>query len=139
MAPKKSGNKKGPIGIKIKVPVEEPTTPTSGPLNLATIKKPFKNPRYTTPKKNKNLKQLLAMEKTQDLSPDIPTYQNIECPPSIRPQKKYCDITGLEARYTDPKTGLRYHSAEIYQFIRTLSVPNVQAYLSSRNAAVILK
>lgn len=106
------------------------------------------------------------MEKTQDLSPDIPTCkslslqsnrhyimslcqssqilhacvdQNIECPPSIRPQKKYCDITGLEARYTDPKTGLRYHSAEIYQFIRTLSVPNVQAYLSSRNAAVILK
>lgn len=65
--------------------------------------------------------------------------QNIECPPSILPQKKYCDVTGLEAKYTDPKTGLRYHNAEIYQFIRTLSVPSVQAYLGSRNAAVVLK
>ena len=55
------------------------------------------------------------------------------------PQKKYCDITGLTSKYTDPKTGLRYHNAEIYQFIRTLSVPNVQAYLASRNAAVVLK
>lgn len=55
------------------------------------------------------------------------------------PQKKYCDITGLDAKYTDPKTGLRYHNAEIYQFISTLGVPNVQAYLASRNAAVVLK
>lgn len=67
------------------------------------------------------------------------TDQNIECPPSILPQKKYCDVTGLEAKYTDPKTGLRYHNAEIYQFIRTLNVPSVQAYLGSRNAAVVLK
>jgi INO80 complex subunit C len=55
------------------------------------------------------------------------------------PQKKYCDITGLDASYTDPKTSLRYHNVEIYQFIRTLGVPNVQAYLASRNAAVVLK
>ncbi|KAI9312191.1 chromatin-remodeling complex subunit ies6 [Dichotomocladium elegans] len=110
-----------------------------GPLNLTTIKKPFKNPRYHAPKKAKNLKQVLAAEKTQDLALNIPTYQNIECPPSIQPHQKYCDITGLLARYTDPKTGLRYHNAEIYQFIRTLSVPNVQAYLASRNAAVVLK
>lgn len=103
------------------------------------------------------------MERDQQLALDIPTCksclsvnkavqsyilihiyltkldENIECPPSILPQKKYCDITGLDAKYTDPKTGLRYHSAEIYQFIRTLGVPNVQAYLASRNAAVVLK
>lgn len=90
-------------------------------------------------KKNKNLKQILTLERDRQLALDIPTYENIECPPSILPQKKYCDITGLEAKYTDPKTGLRYHSAEIYQFIRTLGVPNVQAYLASRNAAVVLK
>ena len=23
--------------------------------------------------------------------------------------KHYCDITGLPSKYTDPKTGLRYH------------------------------
>ncbi|OAD67183.1 hypothetical protein PHYBLDRAFT_128309, partial [Phycomyces blakesleeanus NRRL 1555(-)] len=100
---------------------------------------PFKNPKYSSPKKSKNLKQVLALEKAQELALDIPTYQNIECPPSVLPQKKYCDITGLDAKYTDPKTSLRYHNAEIYQFIRTLGVPNVQTYLASRNAAVVLK
>ncbi|KAI8329322.1 YL1 nuclear protein C-terminal domain-containing protein [Chlamydoabsidia padenii] len=108
-------------------------------LNLNLEKKPFKNTKYATQKKSKNLKQILALEKAQELSLDIPTYSNIECPPSIRPQKKYCDITGLSANYTDPKSGLRYHNTEIYQFIRTLGVPSIQAYLGSRNAAVVLK
>jgi INO80 complex subunit C len=36
-----------------------------------------------------------------------------EAPPSLRPSKKYCDITGLEAPYTDPKSRLRYHNADI--------------------------
>lgn len=67
------------------------------------------------------------------------TDQNIESPPSIRPIKKYCDITGLDAKYTDPKTGLRYHNAEVYQFIKGLGVSSVQAYLGSRNAAVVLR
>ncbi|ORX58210.1 chromatin-remodeling complex subunit ies6 [Hesseltinella vesiculosa] len=108
-------------------------------INLHQCKRPFKNPKYHTPKKWKNLKQVLTLEKTQDFDLDIPTYQSIECPPSVRPQKKYCDITGLEAKYTDPKTGLRYHNNEIYKVIRTLGVPGVQAYLANRNAAVILK
>ncbi|KAI9281536.1 YL1 nuclear protein C-terminal domain-containing protein [Sporodiniella umbellata] len=110
-----------------------------GPLNLLVEKKPFKKANYKTVKKNKNLKQILTIERERQLTLDIPTYENIECPPSVLPQKKYCDITGLDAKYTDPKTALRYHNAEIYQFIRTLGVPNVQAYLSSRNAAVVLK
>ncbi|GAA5815296.1 hypothetical protein MFLAVUS_008802 [Mucor flavus] len=110
-----------------------------GPLNLLTSKRPFKNPRYKSAKKNKNLKQILTMERDRVFALDIPTYENIECAPSVLPQKKYCDITGLDAKYTDPKTSLRYHNAEIYQFISTLGVPNVQAYLASRNAAVVLK
>ncbi|KAF7722869.1 chromatin-remodeling complex subunit ies6 [Apophysomyces ossiformis] len=117
----------------------ESTETGSGPLNLLLARKTFKSSHYTTPKKSKNLKQILAMEKTQEYALDVPTYQNIECAPSVLPQKKYCDITGLDAKYTDPKTGLRYHNAELYQFIRTLGVPNVQAYLGSRNAAVVLK
>ncbi|KAI7862020.1 ino eighty subunit 6 [Spinellus fusiger] len=112
---------------------------TVGPLNLALVKKPFKNTHYSVPKKSKNLKQILTMEKAQEFALHVPTYQNIECPPSVMPQKKYCDVTGLDASYTDPKTTLRYHNAEIYQFIRTLGVPNVQTYLGSRNAAVVLK
>ncbi|KAI8879494.1 hypothetical protein K501DRAFT_287349 [Backusella circina FSU 941] len=136
MAPKKPGTKKPAFGRK--------SSPVSddeyiGPLNILASKRSFKNPNYKTVKKNKNLKQILTIEKDQDFSLDTPTYQNIECAPSVLPQKKYCDITGLEATYTDPKTGLRYHNVEIYQFIRTLGVPNVQAYLASRNAAVVLK
>ncbi|KAI8360846.1 YL1 nuclear protein C-terminal domain-containing protein [Choanephora cucurbitarum] len=106
---------------------------------MLTANKSFKNKAYKNTKKNKNLKQILTLEREQSYAFDVPTYENIECAPSVQPQKKYCDITGLEAKYTDPKTGLRYHNAEIYQFIRTLGVPNVQAYLGSRNAAVVLK
>lgn len=64
---------------------------------------------------------------------------SVEAPPSLRPRKKFCDITGLlvsgkentcqrgfvlilihlQAPYTDPKTNLRYHSVEIYEIIKT--------------------
>lgn len=50
---------------------------------------------------------------------------SVEAPPSLLPAKRYCDVTGLQVRlmltqalYTDPKTRLRYHSAEIYDIIR---------------------
>src|SRR5208282_4077105 len=36
-------------------------------------------------------------------------WSDIDAPPSLLPQKKYCDITGLEGKYTDPKTKLRFH------------------------------
>lgn len=45
----------------------------AGPLNLASIEKPFKSSKYKTPKKSKNLKQILAAEKTQDLDLNVPT------------------------------------------------------------------
>lgn len=41
------------------------------------------------------------------------TDHEYEAPPSLRPPKKYCDVTGLEAPYTDPKSRLRYHNADI--------------------------
>ncbi|CAJ0890556.1 6709_t:CDS:2, partial [Entrophospora sp. SA101] len=66
------------------------------PMNLHLVDKPFKNPRYKTPKKLKNLKQILAAERNQNIPLNVPTYSNIEAPPSIFPQKKYCDLTGLE-------------------------------------------
>lgn len=64
---------------------------------------------------------------------------NIEAPPSLLPKRKYCDVTGLEAHYTDPKTGLRYHSAQVYAFIKKLSTAQIQECLSFRNAHVVLK
>lgn len=69
------------------------------------------------------------------------TYTNIESAPSLNPanQKRYCDITGLPAPYTDPKTRLRYHNREIFAVIRTLGQGAAESYLEARGAHVVLK
>ncbi|KAG9000454.1 chromatin-remodeling complex subunit ies6, partial [Tulasnella sp. 427] len=59
-------------------------------------------------------------------------YSTIEAPPSLIPATRYCDITGLEAPYTDPLTGLRYHDKDVFAHIRTLKPSAVQSYLSLR-------
>ncbi|KAG9295716.1 hypothetical protein G9A89_001733 [Geosiphon pyriformis] len=109
------------------------------PLNLNNVLKPYKNPRYKAAKRAKNVKQIVAAERLLNIPLDIPTYSNIEAPPSLIPQKKYCDITGLEAKYTDPKTRLRYYSSEVYKEIKQMSPGVVQDYLGLRNAAVVLR
>jgi INO80 complex subunit C len=69
------------------------------------------------------------------------TYTNIESAPSLHPahQKHYCDITGLPSKYTDPKTGLRYHDKEIFAVVRTLPQGVPYNYLAARGAHVVLK
>lgn len=87
----------------------------------------------------KHLKQILQAENYQTYPADEPTYVNIEAPPSMYPAKKYCDITGFEARYTDPRTKLRYANAEVFKRIRFLPDDYIQGYLALRNAAIVLK
>ncbi|MCL7048750.1 hypothetical protein MKW94_021872 [Papaver nudicaule] len=87
----------------------------------------------------KHLKQILQAENYQACSPDEPTYVNIETPPSKYPSKKFCDITGCEARYIDPRTNLRYANTDVFKHIRILPNEYVQRYLTLRNAAVVLK
>lgn len=69
------------------------------------------------------------------------TYTNIESAPSLHPssQRHYCDITGLPAPYTDPKTRLRYHNGEIFGVIRSLGQGSTEGYLSARGAQTVLK
>lgn len=71
----------------------------------------------------------------------VATYTNIESAPSLLPshQKRYCDITGLPAPYTDPKTRLRYHNMEIFGVIRNLGPGMAEKYLEARGANVVLK
>ena len=71
----------------------------------------------------------------------IATYTNIESAPSLHPahQKHYCDITGLPAPYTDPKTRLRYHNKEIFEVVRSLTQGAAESYLEARGAHVVLK
>ena len=64
---------------------------------------------------------------------------SIEAPPSTYPAKKYCDLTGQPARYTDPKTKLRYADAAAFEALQRLSPEQVQATLALRRAAVVLK
>lgn len=71
----------------------------------------------------------------------IATYTNIESAPSFHPahQKHYCDITGLPAPYTDPKTRLRYHNKEVFDYVRGLNQGAAERYLEARGAHVVLK
>lgn len=64
---------------------------------------------------------------------------NIEAPPSVYPPKKYCDVTGRLARYTDPKTKLHYADAAAFAAVRRLSTEQVQARLALRRAFIPLK
>jgi INO80 complex subunit C len=67
------------------------------------------------------------------------TYTSIAAAPSLKPKKKYCDITGLPAKYKDPKTGLYYYNAEVYAVVKGLSTTQVQEYLGARGANTVLK
>lgn len=71
----------------------------------------------------------------------VATYTNIESAPSLHPgqQRHYCDLTGLPARYTDPKTRLRYHNKEVFGVVRTLPQGVAEKYLEARAAHVVLK
>lgn len=80
-----------------------------------------------------------GMKQDLDEEEDIPTYTSIEAPPSVWPQKHYCDITGLEAPYTDPATGLRYHDKSVYDVIKSLSVSSAKDYLSARGVNSVVK
>ncbi|CAH8273729.1 unnamed protein product [Arabidopsis lyrata] len=84
----------------------------------------------------KHLKQILQAENFQ---PDLPTYVNIQSPPSTQPCKRICDLTGYEAPYVDPRTNLRYANAHVFKTLRSLSSDQVHHYLSIRNAALVLK
>lgn len=67
------------------------------------------------------------------------TYTNIESAPSLAHSKHYCDITGLAAPYTDPKTRLRYHNKEVFVVARSLGQGAAESYLEARGAHVVLK
>ncbi|KAJ2921305.1 hypothetical protein H1R20_g15793, partial [Candolleomyces eurysporus] len=109
--------------------------------------RPFKNPYYNknVNRRAKNLKTVLGQEREKDRlkrealrkskaekaamgmmdvdgddEEEEPNYSSIEAPPSVWPPRHYCDITGLEAPYTDPATGLRYHDKSVYEIIQGL-------------------
>ncbi|WVZ77018.1 hypothetical protein U9M48_024921 [Paspalum notatum var. saurae] len=100
----------------------------------------------------KHLRLLLQAADASSMPPDRPNCEqstlqdpsstldlNIQSPPSIYPPKRYCDITGFEAPYVDPRTKLRYADPEVFKHIRMLHDDYVQRYLALRNASTPLK
>ena len=81
----------------------------------------------------------LRLHACSGVSTDSRADVSVEAPPSAYPAKKFCDLTGQPARYTDPKTKLRYADAAAFAALRSLSPEQVQAYLALRRAAVVLK
>ncbi len=128
--------------VVTKEPTVETRIPSIDEADISQLHKAFKNPKYKRPK-TRNLKQILAAEasarQTNPIDPNLPTFSNIEATPSLMPQKHYCDVTGLIARYTDPKSKMRYHNKEVYEFIRTLPPGIDQAYLQLRKSQIVLK
>ncbi|ESP03218.1 hypothetical protein LOTGIDRAFT_237822 [Lottia gigantea] len=82
----------------------------------------------------KNLKQIIAGDRSFPWKPTDVTYGSIDAPPSFRPGKKYSDISGLEASYVDPQTKLRYATAEEFSHVRILPGDIVTGYLALRKA-----
>eukprot|EP00834_Sanchytrium_tribonematis_P006504 NODE_484_length_6933_cov_0.508341.p8 type:complete len:103 gc:universal NODE_484_length_6933_cov_0.508341:5510-5818(+) len=95
---------------------------------------PFKNEDSAKITRRKRFTYKAFLEKERARPINVITYTTLLAPPSLVPQKKYCDITGLIAHYNDPKTGLRYHNQEVYAYIRGLTQYTCQEYLKIRNA-----
>ncbi|KAB5533022.1 hypothetical protein PHYPO_G00126830 [Pangasianodon hypophthalmus] len=124
---------------------------TTADVGPEPVTKPlsFKDPNFVhsgiggaaAGKKNrtwKNLKQILAAERALPWKISDPNYYNIDAPPSLKPPKKYSDISGLPANYTDPQTKLRFTSSEEFSYIRLLPTDVVTGYLALRKATCIV-
>lgn len=91
------------------------------------------------PDQDENDNNDTTKQTTKRLTPKV-TYFNINAPPSMKPPKKYCDITGLNGPYTSPTNNIRYHNSEIYKIIVKPMAPGTdQEYLKLRGANFVLK
>ena len=102
---------------------------------------PFKDPNFKHSnivgnKKRpwKTLKQILASEQNLNWPENSIRYTSISAPPSFKPSKKYCDLSGLEALYTDPQSKLNYECSEEFAEIRKLPSDIIEGYLQLRKA-----
>ncbi|QPG74920.1 hypothetical protein FOA43_002258 [Brettanomyces nanus] len=115
---------------------------------LETAEK-FKNPdRKNSKRRYKSSRQVMndenkRIQKKRDESeeplPNLVTYHSLSAPPSFRPIKTYCDITGLATNYKSPNTRLRFYDKECYDLVKSLPPGVDQQYLALRNANVVLK
>nr|CAD7432962.1 unnamed protein product [Timema monikensis] len=101
----------------------------------------FKDPAFQHSSKSTNkkrawrsLKQIVAQERVLPWPEDAVHYSSIDALPSFKPAKKYSDISGLLAKYTDPQTKLHFAVAEEFSTVRSLPMDITAGYLSLRRA-----
>ena len=108
-------------------------------LDTSRTPKPFRNPHFHPPaRRNKPLKQLLSESQRSTPTP-TPSYAALAAAPSRKPKRKYCDITGVPARYRDAKTGLRVADMHVARVVRAFGTARVQELLALRAANTVLK
>lgn len=119
---------------KTKQSEDSKSTASSADTSASLPTLPFKKSTYVTPvRRPKTLKQI------SELTAPGWTYWSLVVPPSRLPRRRYCDVTGLPGIYTEPRTGMRYYGAEVYQMVRGMEPDAVQRFLKIRNAHTIVK
>ncbi|KAK7494992.1 hypothetical protein BaRGS_00013871 [Batillaria attramentaria] len=83
----------------------------------------------------KNLKQIVATERSLPWQRTDVTYSSLDAPPSFKPARKYSDLSGLSSKYTDPQTKIRFANAEEFTRARMLPSDLVTGYLALRKAS----
>ncbi|CAD8099929.1 unnamed protein product [Paramecium sonneborni] len=89
-------------------------------------KKELKSRRQSQSRKFNNIKAQVQINNSAF------NYLSIEAPPSLKPAKRYCDVTGFEAKYKDPVTQLYYCDAIVFNYIRNCPKATAEAYLNIR-------
>lgn len=92
------------------------------------------NPDEETVKEIEKDKKIIS-----EPTPSFSSYLSVEAPPSVRPRKWWCDVTGLEGKYKSPRHGLRYHNPEVFAIVQSMAPGVDQQYLELRNANVVLR
>lgn len=102
----------------------------------------YKGARLILNEESRRITQLQEEDKLKN--PDKPpvervTYFSIAAPPSLKPIRTYCDVTGLPTNYKSPHNQIRFYDKECYEIVRSMPPGVDQQYLSLRGANVILK
>ncbi|GAA6042958.1 hypothetical protein JCM8097_000021 [Rhodosporidiobolus ruineniae] len=106
---------------------------------LAKVESEMGEEREDESEEKKQERRRRREEAVQGVMHDVVSYASVEAPPSLLPPKRYCDVTGLEAKYLDPKSTLRYHNPEVYEVLRSFQPAVIQAYLAVRGMGVVLR
>ncbi|VEU21756.1 DEKNAAC102588, partial [Brettanomyces naardenensis] len=81
-------------------------------------KRKYKSTRQVMNDESKRVQQ--KRDESEKPFTNMITYQSLTAPPSLKPVKTYCDITGLPTNYKSPNTRIRFFDKECYDLVKSL-------------------